>query len=62
MGCQDPYAMRYNYEIWRFITPIFIHGDVMHLFSNLLAQIMIGSGLSADISTVNFALLYFLSG
>ena len=62
MGEKDPYLMRYKFELWRFICPVFLHGDVMHLFSNVLAQLMIGNSLEADIGTGKFAALYFLSG
>ena len=62
MGMKDPYSMRYSYEVWRFICPLFLHGDVMHLFANVVAQLMIGSSLENDIGTFKFAALYFLSG
>lgn len=62
MGEKDPYSMRYKFELWRFICPMFLHGDVMHLFSNIFAQLMIGSSLEADIGTGRFAALYLLSG
>ena len=62
MGEKDPYRMRYNFELWRFICPVFLHGDVMHLFSNVVAQLMIGSSLEADIGSSKFAALYLLSG
>ena len=62
MGMKDPYSMRYKFEIWRFICPVFLHGDVMHLFANVVAQLMIGSSLEADIGVGRFMALYFLSG
>ena len=34
----------------------------MHLFSNVVAQLMIGSSLEADIGSLKFAALYLLSG
>ena len=34
----------------------------MHLFSNVVAQLMIGSSLEADIGSLKFAVLYLLSG
>ena len=36
-GEKDPYLMRYKFELWRFILPVFLHGDVMHLLSNVVA-------------------------
>lgn len=62
MGMKDPYLMRYEFEIWRFIVPVFLHSDVMHLCLNVVAQLMIGSSLEADIGVPKFAALYFLSG
>ena len=26
-GGKNPYEMRYNQEVWRFITPIFLHAS-----------------------------------
>lgn len=34
----------------------------MHLFSNVVAQLMIGSSLESDIGTARFMALYLLSG
>jgi len=36
-GSKDPYSMRYHYQVWRFITPIFLHGDFTHLVSNVVS-------------------------
>ena len=54
--------MRYRFEMWRFFTPIFLHGNFVHLFSNVSTQIMIGSSLEADIGALKFACLYLGSG
>ena len=54
--------MQNNFELYRFVLPIFLHGDLAHLCSNLIAQTMIGSSLEADIGSNKFIALYMLAG
>lgn len=54
--------MRYKYEVWRFFTPIFLHGNFVHLLSNIATQLMVGSSLEADIGPKSFLFLYLASG
>jgi len=54
--------MRYKWELHRFFLPMFLHGDLGHLFSNVIAQLIIGSNLEADIGSLKFLSLYILSG
>ena len=54
--------MRYKYEVWRFVTPIFLHANLVHLLSNIATQLMIGSSLEADIGPKNFLILYLACG
>ena len=54
--------MRYNYHLHRFFLPIFLHGDLGHLASSVIAQLMIGSNLEPDIGPIKFTTLYLLSG
>lgn len=54
--------MRFNYELHRFLLPVFLHGDLGHLLSNVIAQIMIGSNMEPDIGSAKFLALYLLSG
>jgi membrane associated rhomboid family serine protease len=42
LGAKDSYLMRYNYQMWRFITPTFLHYDVTHLLLNMLGLTLIG--------------------
>lgn len=34
--------MKHNYQIWRFITPTFMHAGIIHIFFNLLVQLSLG--------------------
>lgn len=47
---------------WRFVTPIFLHGGIIHIGFNLLLQISLGSNMEKDIGHVRFAIIYFASG
>ena len=54
----------YNYEIWRLFTSLFLHGDIMHLFSNMLAMLIFGATVenNPQISNIKYILIYFVSG
>jgi len=61
------YGARFNQairmgELWRFITPVFLHGSVAHIFFNMYALFSIGSFLERHFGHKRFALLYFLGG
>lgn len=47
-------------EVWRFITPVFLHGSLTHIFFNMYALLSIGSFLERHLGHVRFILLYFL--
>jgi membrane associated rhomboid family serine protease len=51
-------------EIWRLITPIFFHGDELHLFSNTIALLLFGATVETNqsFSRIEFLLIYFISG
>ena len=42
-GEKDPFLMRYEYDWFRFITPMFLHANLGHLLANLVAILIIGS-------------------
>jgi rhomboid protease GluP len=46
--------------LWRFITPVFLHGSVPHIFFNMYALLSIGSLLEKHFGHGRFAALYFL--
>ncbi|HUS48944.1 MAG TPA: rhomboid family intramembrane serine protease [Candidatus Paceibacterota bacterium] len=49
-------------EIWRFLTSIFLHGDITHLLFNLFALALFGSILEKFIGGKKFLLVFFASG
>lgn len=54
----------YKYEIWRLITSMFLHGDPIHLFSNMFALLLFGATVenNKSISKIQFLIIYFISG
>ena len=50
-----------NGEIWRLITPVFLHGSLLHIGFNLYALYMIGPGLERHYGRTRFLMVYFLS-
>jgi len=47
---------------FRFITPIFLHGGIVHIAFNLLLQLTLGRDIERIIGTFRFVLVYFSSG
>lgn len=61
----EVYGARFNTairagELWRFITPIFLHGSVPHIFFNMYALLSIGTLLEKHFGHGRFLLLYLL--
>jgi membrane associated rhomboid family serine protease len=53
-----------DYEYWRLITSIFIHGDLIHLFSNMFGLFLFGVTVETNkhISKLKYIIIYFASG
>lgn len=34
-GAKDPYKMRYDLELWRFFTPMFLHASFLHILVSI---------------------------
>jgi membrane associated rhomboid family serine protease len=47
---------------WRFITPIFLHGGLIHISFNMLLQLTLGRDIELLIGTVRFVIIYFCAG
>lgn len=49
-------------EPWRFITSMFLHGGIMHIFFNAYALFLFGSILERKVSSRDYLILYFIAG
>lgn len=60
-GAKDPKKMQ-GYEIWRWITPTLLHANLMHLFSNMIMQLILGSRLEPTVGLWRTIAVYEISG
>jgi rhomboid protease GluP len=49
-------------EIWRIVTAMFFHGNLIHLFCNMYSLYVIGIELETVIGKKKFFIVYFISG
>jgi len=49
-------------QIWRLITPVFLHASILHIGFNMYALFIFGRGIEARFGHLRFLALYFLSG
>ena len=49
-------------EYWRLITPMFLHGSILHLGFNMYALYIFGPGLERHFGHARFLALYLISG
>ncbi|CAF2867070.1 unnamed protein product [Rotaria sp. Silwood2] len=52
----------FPYQFFRFITPIFLHGDITHLLSNLVYQALVGTLLEGKYGKITLGICYILFG
>ncbi len=55
-------AGMYNHMFWQPVTYMFMHGNISHLFFNMLALVFFGINTEKAIGSKEFLLLYFLCG
>lgn len=61
LGAKENQAIRSG-EFWRFVTPIFIHVNLLHLFINMYSLYAIGPALERFFGARRTLTLYFLAG
>jgi rhomboid protease GluP len=49
-------------EIWRFITPIFVHAGIWHIFVNMYSLYALGPAVERFFNTQRMLVIYFFSG
>jgi rhomboid protease GluP len=61
LGIKDSNAIRYYGQLWRLITPVFLHASLLHITFNMYALMIYGQDVELRFGHVRFLLLYFLS-
>ena len=49
-------------EYGRLLWAMFLHGDIRHLFNNMLLVFFLGAMLEKEVGHIPYAIIYFLSG
>ena len=49
-------------QFWRLVTPVFLHGGILHIGFNMYALFILGPGLERYFGHGRFFVLYFLAG
>lgn len=62
MGAMYAPAIQSVVDLYRFITPMFLHVDLMHIAFNMVALYSVGGLLESVLGKRNFLLLYFIAG
>lgn len=62
MGAMMPLLIQGPADLWRFVAPIFLHMDLMHLLFNMVALYSVGVTLERILGKAGFLALYFVGG
>jgi membrane associated rhomboid family serine protease len=57
-----PAFVTYELMVWQFVTYMFLHGGIFHLFFNMLTLFMFGNDLERYWGTPRFLKYYFITG
>ncbi len=59
---QDNYRILLNGEVWRLLTAMFIHADIVHIFGNMLFLFIFGLRAEDMFDLKEYLMIYFVSG
>ncbi len=57
-----PAYVTHDYMLWQFVTYMFLHGGIFHIFFNMLTLFMFGNDLERYWGTRRFLRYYFITG
>jgi len=61
-GAKTNYAIHYDQQYWRFVTPIFIHVNLLHLFVNMYSLWVIGPWVEKLYGSAKFVVFWVATG
>lgn len=61
MGMADAKSTKNDYQYYRWLMPMLLHGHLEHIAGNVVFQLFIGSGIEYGIGWWRMAILYLLS-
>lgn len=62
MQAKNTAQIKYRLQLWRLVTPIFLHAGFIHLVTNLLMQLRVGVYVEQIFGWRRFTVLYLASG
>ncbi|KAI9205788.1 rhomboid family-domain-containing protein [Polychytrium aggregatum] len=54
-------ALPHN-QFFRFLTPIFLHGGILHFLMNMMFQLRTGLQMERDFGSLRYSIIYLISG
>ena len=61
-GAMNPVLVEQYHMYWQFVTYMFVHQSLQHVFFNMLALLVFGMGLEKAIGSREFLLFYMITG
>jgi rhomboid protease GluP len=61
-GAKTNYAIHHNHELWRFVTPIFIHVNLPHVLINMYSLWVIGPWVEKLYGSSKFVVFWIVTG
>ena len=58
----SPFSVTYNHTLWQFVSYMFLHGGIGHIFFNMLTLFMFGNELVRYWGPRRFLVYYFVTG